>query len=137
MSRALLGLIKGILVGGAVGYGLFVLGSPRGFWVTLACGVVGLLVGLICGRAPWRADTIWTPVLKMFVGLLIGGGAGYLGHRFLQGALDISQLVHHDLKLAFNSGPLLAPAVGVLYGIFVEIDDGASGKNERRPKGLS
>ena len=68
MGRALLGLLKGLIVGGGIGYGLIRLGHDQGVLSYLACGLVGLLVGLICGRAPWRAETIWTPVIKMFFG---------------------------------------------------------------------
>src|SRR3954471_20109874 len=80
--RVIIGLIKGLVVGGAIGFGLLRLG-----WITpavayLACAVVGALVGVVAGRAPWKADTIWTPVLKMIVVAVIGVGLAALGLHF-------------------------------------------------------
>ena len=74
MSRAVLGLIKGLLIGGAASGVLIRLGSDISILAYVSCILVGLLVGLACGRAPWRAETIWTPVLKMVVGAVFGAG---------------------------------------------------------------
>ena len=35
----------------------------------------------------------------------------------------------------FRSGPILAPIIGVLYGIFVEWDDGGGKKDAAREEG--
>ena len=127
--RVIIGLIKGLVVGGAIGYGLLRLG-----WVTpavayLACAVVGALVGVVAGRAPWKAETIWTPALKMIVGALIGVGLAALGLHFAP-AIDVfvKPLQVGLDSVPFRSGPILAPVVGVLYGIFVEWDDGGAKK---------
>src|SRR5579859_4433908 len=86
MLRAIVGLIKGLVVGGGIGYGLLALGWTSAVWVYLACSLVGALVGVVCGRAPWKSETIWTPVVKMIVGALIGVGLCALGRRFLPDA---------------------------------------------------
>src|SRR6187549_1156070 len=50
--RLLIGLVKGAVVGGAVGYGAYYLGLGGAFhWITY--GVIGALVGLLCGRPFW------------------------------------------------------------------------------------
>lgn len=131
MGRALLGLLKGLLVGGAVGYGLLRLGVHGGVLAYLGCAVTGALVGLICGRAPWRAETIWTPVLKMIFGMLVGAGLYALGSRFLPG-LHFS--VQNVGDLALREGALLAPAIGLLYGLFVEVDDGGQAERDKKEK---
>ena len=137
MGRALLGLLKGLLVGGAVGYGLLRLGAHGGFLAYLGCAITGALVGLLCGRAPWRAETIWTPVLKMLFGTLVGAGLYALGSRFLPG---MSFTVHGlpgvtgDAVLGLRDGTLLAPAIGLLYGLFVEVDDGGQGERDKRER---
>ncbi len=137
MGRALLGLIKGLLVGGGVGYALLQLGLSTGLFAYLACGLVGATVGLVCGRAPWRAETIWTPVLKMVFGFGVSVGLYALGSRYLPGHdLTLARLLPAHLPdglggLALGSGPVLAPAIGVVYGTFVEIDDGGAADKER------
>jgi hypothetical protein len=126
MVRVILGLVKGVIVGGAIGYGLLQLGWTGGVLAYLACAVVGALVGVVAGRAPWKAETIWTPVVKMIVGAAIGVGLCAIGFKLLPNpTFHIRQV--GDLEL--HSGPVLAPLIGVLYGIFVEVDDGGKAKD--------
>jgi len=125
MGRALLGLIKGALIGGAIGYCLLKLGNPGGVLVYLCCGIVGAVVGLLCGRAPWHAETIWTPILKVLFGFGIGAGLYALGHRFAP-ALSLT-IQGFTEPTSLRSGATLAPVIGMLYGLFVEVDDGAAG----------
>jgi hypothetical protein len=132
MVRVLIGLIKGSIVGGGVGYGLLRLGASGGLLAYVGCVAVGALVGLVCGRAPWRSDTIWTPIVKMVVGGLIGLGLAFVGTRFLPDAT----LHLQGVDVGTRSAPFLALAVGVLYGIFVEVDDGG-GKPESAPRQLA
>jgi hypothetical protein len=129
-SRFVLGLLKGAVVGGGVGYGLIRLGLLGdsflgGILPYLACGVVGAVVGLVAGRAPWRAETIWTPVIKMVVGGLIGAGMAALGIHFLP---SMTFNIQHVGAVGLASAPVLSVAVGLLYGLFVEIDDGGDDK---------
>lgn len=138
IGRALLGLIKGLIVGGGIGYCLLKLGNPTGFLVYLACGLVGAVVGLLCGRAPWRAETIWTPVLKMVFGLGVGASLYALGHRFIPGLSVTVQGLTEAVPL--SSGAVLSVAIGGLYGLFVEVDDGGSiapaNKGRTKPQSL-
>jgi hypothetical protein len=135
MMRVLLGLVKGLAAGAAVAYLLVQLGvAGSGMVSYLACAAVGALVGVICGRAPWRAETIWTPIVKAIVGGLIGAGLCFVGRRFLPE-------VHFNLAapvgpIGTHDGSFLAIAVGVLYGIFVEVDDGGADKPRSDPPRL-
>ena len=125
MVRVILGLLKGAIIGAAVGYGATRLGVTTGALAFATYAAVGFLVGLICGKAVWRHETLWTPALK---GLF---GAGicallYFGASKLLGGLTMdftAQLGAPDRPLA-QIPLLLAPALGILYGIFVEVDDG-------------
>ena len=80
MVKLLVGLLKGAVIGGAVGYGAFALGDATGFsngWLTY--GVVGMLVGLLVGRPLWslirdKSATTWVGVLKAAFGFGIGCG---------------------------------------------------------------
>ena len=132
MLRVIVGLIKGAVVGGGVAYGLLRLGlgAPSSLVAYLACGVVGALVGVVAGRAPWKAETIWTPVLKMVFGAGIGAGLAWLGLHFLpERSFTVSSLG----AVSLASAPVLSLGVGLLYGLFVELDDGGD-KGEPAPK---
>ncbi len=131
MVRVLFGLLKGAIVGGGVAYGLLRLGLSGNVWAYLACALVGTVVGLVAGRAPWKAETIWTPVLKMVVGAGIGAGLAALGLRVLP---DRSFVVNGLGTLSLAGAPILSVAVGVLYGLFVEIDDGGTATNAKPEK---
>jgi hypothetical protein len=123
MVRVILGLIKGAIVGGGVGFGLLKLGFTGGFFAYVACALVGALVGVVAGRAPWKAETNWTWIVKMIVGAIIGAGLCALGMHFLPAkSFTVTQLG----ELPLQSGPVLAPLIGVLYGVFVEVDDGGN-----------
>ena len=124
MGRALLGLIKGLIVGGGLGYGLLKLGNPDNVLVYIICGLVGAVVGVLCGRPPWRAETFWTPIIKMVFGFGVGAGLYALGHRYVPN-LYVSVQGFAD-SVPLRSGAILATAIGGLYGLFVEVDDGGS-----------
>ncbi len=130
MLRVLLGLLKGLIVGGAIGYGATKLGISGGPLAFATYAIVGFVVGLVCGKAVWRQPTMWTPALKGFI------GAGLLAllywpiSKFLGGV----QIAALNEAVGTPDRPLtqlplaLAPLLGVVYGIFVEVDDG-----ERKP----
>lgn len=124
MLRLLLGLVKGLAIGGAVGYGAYAVGLAGGFhYVTY--GLVGTLVGLLVGRPLWshlrdRSSTIWTPILKGIVGFAIGAGLYALVGR-VWGGFDLT-LAGETRSLA-DWQPVLGAAIGGLYGAFVELDD--------------
>ena len=130
MLRVILGLVKGLIVGGGVGFGLIKLGLGNYGWAAyLACIVVGAVVGVVCGRAPWKSETIWTPVVKLVVGAIIGAGLCALGRSVLPSfELHTASLLGADVLT--TGGGFLAAAVGVLYGVFVEVDDG--GKSDAK-----
>lgn len=131
MLRAIIGLVKGLIVGGGIGFALLKLGWEGSFWAYVGCALVGALVGVVCGRAPWKSETIWTPVVKMIVGAIIGGGLCALGRHFLP---DAALPKVQDVALTIRSGSFLAAAIGVLYGMFVEIDDGGKAAAEKDGK---
>lgn len=127
--RVIVGLVKGLIVGGGVGYAILRLGWTSAALAYVGCAVVGALVGVVAGRAPWKAETIWTPVLKMIVGALIGIGLAALGLHFGPASEVYVKPLNLGLEhVPFRSGAILAPIIGVLYGVFVEWDDGGSKK---------
>lgn len=131
MLRVLLGILKGGVVGAAVGFAAWKAGLGGGAAGWFIYGAVGFLVGIVCGKPLWRQETLWTPVLKGLFGVLIALGLTWLGRKFL-GDFHLPL----PANLGLPDGPLVhtpvlfAPLVGIVYGLFVEIDDGDRKKAE-------
>lgn len=131
--RLILGLIKGIIVGGAVGFGAYRLGMDGG-WNWLTYGVVGSLVGLLVGRPFWshlvdKNSTVVVSVLKGIVGFGIGAGLYALVAK-VWGGMDITiSALEAQPRNLYDWQFLLGAGIGGLYGAWVEIDDApAKGK---------
>ena len=127
MLRLVLGVLKGAIVGAAVGYGAWKLGlgGALGFVVY---GLVGALVGVICGKPLWRQETLFTPLLKSIVGFAIGVGLFYGARKILGGMhLAIATGLGAPDRPLIEVPFLLAPLIGLIYGAFVEVDDGSGG----------
>jgi hypothetical protein len=137
--RLVLGLLKGGVVGGALGWVAFKLGVTSGAAAVVTYAVIGALVGMVCGKPPWRQDTFWTSALKGIGGLIVGGLLYWGGSKLLGG-------VHLSLPAGLGAPPdrsvaqlpiLLGPLVGALWGAFVEVDDGgakaAADKSKSKP----
>ena len=125
MLRVVLGLIKGGIIGAAVGFGAWKVGFTVGVLAVAAFGAIGALVGVLGGKPLWRQETIWTSIIKAVVGagLSIGlyfGAHKLLGSTHLAFATGLGAPDQPFVDLPF----LLGPVIGALYGIFVEVDDG-------------
>jgi hypothetical protein len=130
--RLILGLLKGAIIGGGLGFGFMQAGSltQLSFMPFVLFGLIGALVGFIAGKPFWRHETIWTPVVKAIFGALIGIGLYYLAHRFL-GNLQLGFL---GSGMTLGSAPyVLGAVIGAVYGIFVEIDDGGKDQSPKKP----
>lgn len=118
--RVLLGLLKGGIIGGGLGFGFYQL-ELGGVLTWILYGVIGALVGFIAGRPFWRHDTIWTPVVKAVVGVALCIGLYALVSR----VFGDPQLSFIGPTVTVTSLPYVFGAVvGVIYGVFVEVDDG-------------
>jgi hypothetical protein len=133
MVRLLLGLIKGALIGGGLGFLAFQLGLGGG-WGYVIYGLVGFAVGLVVGRPIWshlldKSSTVWTSVLKGLFGFGVGAGLYALAAKALGDPI---------LALAGESRPLTAwtylfgGLVGALYGAWVELDDAPAPKPDSK-----
>ena len=131
MKAVVLGILKGAVIGGAVGYGAYRLGLGGGAWKILIYGTVGLLVGLFCGRPIWqnliaKEHTVWSSVLKGVFGFGVCIGLYALAHNALgDPSIEVASVGRHpvtDLTYVF------APIVGILWGLLVEIDDALDAK---------
>lgn len=115
-----MGILKGAVIGGAVGYGAYALGTATGFanpWLTY--GVIGALVGLIAGRPIWslirdKNATSWVSILKAAFGFGIGCGLYALVAKvWSPGKLMIAE---YDV---FSWPVTVGAAIGAVYGGFV------------------
>jgi hypothetical protein len=142
MVRVLLGLVKGGIVGAVVGFAASRVGFGAGATAWLVYGAVGFLVGIVCGKPPWRQETIWTSVVKGVIGLVVCMGLFWVARKVFGGMQAPAQLL---ASLGVSEGQalvsvpaLLGPVIGMLYGVFVEVDDGGksapTGKGQAKPE---
>ena len=127
--RVILGILKGGIIGGGLGFGFMQLGSlsKAGFMQYLLYGLIGAIVGFVAGRPFWKHDTIWTPVVKAVVGFGICLGI----YALVAKAFGDPTLSFVGPNVTVSSLPYaLGAAVGVIYGVFVEVDDGGKKKAE-------
>jgi len=125
MLRVLLGLLKGAIVGGALGYGATRLGVTSGALAYATYAIVGFVVGLVGGKAVWRQQTLWTPALKGIFGALICVGLYWVASKFMGGIklAAVNDAVGTPDRPLAQLPLVLAPILAVVYGVFVEVDD--------------
>ena len=131
--RLILGLLKGVIIGGGLGFGFKYLGSlgEQGFMKYILYAAIGALVGFIAGKPFWRHETIWTPVVKAIVGAGICVGL----YALVSKALGDPKLAFIGPDVTATSLPyVFGAAVGAVYGIFVEVDDGGKDKGGGKAK---
>lgn len=130
MLKLVVGILKGAVIGGALGYGAFTLGNATGFdspWVTY--GLIGALVGLFVGRSLLslirdKNATAWVAILKGAFGFGIGCGLyALIAKAWSPAALYVSG---YDI---FTWPVTLGGAIGAVYGGFVELDDAIGEKD--------
>ncbi len=138
--RLLLGLLKGGLIGGLVGYGL----AAAGFGVSAAliaypvAAVVGILVALFAGRPVWAEDSRIQIYLKMGVGALFAPGLLFLARRFLTMGLPFDASVLpgvSKLQSAPSLGMFAVSAlamVGAVLAAFYDADNSPSEEAEKK-----
>jgi hypothetical protein len=122
--KLLVGLLKGAVIGGAVGYGAYALWQATEFsnaWLTF--GLVGALVGLLVGRPIWsllrdKDATTVVALLKAAFGFGIGCGL----YALVAKAWNPSAWMIADQNV-MAWPPSLGGAIGAVYGAFVEVDD--------------
>jgi hypothetical protein len=131
--KLFIGMLKGAVIGGGVGYGAYALNLSGGFhWITY--GVIGALIGLLVGRPLWSliADknaTSVAGVLKAVFGFGVGVGLYALVAK-AWGGFEIT--VGSDTRWLHEWQPILGGAIGAVWGGLVELDD-ASGEKPEKP----
>ncbi len=137
MTKLLVGILKGLVVGGALGYGAYALGNAAHFynpWLTF--GVIGAVIGLVVGRPIWslikdKDQTNWIAVIKAAFGFGIGCGL----YALIAKVWSPSAWVIAGFGDVFSHPASVGGAIGAVYGGFVELDD-AIGDPPKKQKTL-
>lgn len=135
-KRLLLGMLKGLIIGGALGALLhFALGvtTVTGIGAYLLYAAVGAVAGVLSGKAPWKPGAWVEALLKGGFGLGLGAGLYALANWLFTSPVDIPQVGAGGL---FASHPLLfAPALAAVYAGLVELDNTGE-EEESAPTGV-
>ena len=138
MVKLLVGLLKGAVIGGAVGYGAYALGTSTGFynaWLTM--GLIGALVGLFVGKPLWALlkDKNQTNIIAIIKGVFgFGVGCGLYALYAKAWGPDAELFGEIAGNRVAYWPPILGGAIGAVYGGFVELDDsiGDDGSTPKR-----
>jgi hypothetical protein len=133
--KLLVGLLKGAVIGGGIGYGAYALADATGFanpWLTY--GVIGAFVGLFVGRPLWslirdQSSTTFTALLKAAFGFGVGCGLYAIVAKSWNPSLEIATIPN-----VFAWPPALGGAIGAIYGAFVEVDDAVGDAKDAKAK---
>lgn len=133
LKRLGLGLLKGLLIGGAIGAGL-----QYGLGWTSAAGLLGFLVamgaagtaGVFAGKAPWLEGAWIEASLKGMVGVGLGALA-YWGLTYVPFEVPYPGLAGTHAIGALPA--VFAPAIAGIYGALVELDN--TGDDQDASKG--
>ncbi|HRC55096.1 MAG: hypothetical protein IPI49_32755 [Myxococcales bacterium] len=125
MFKLLIGILKGSILGGALGYGAYALGQPGAWFAWVTYGVIGALVGLVVGRPLWSliADknaTSFAAILKAIFGAAVAIGLYALARKFGSG-VELTLLGETRALPAWQ--PIMGAAIGGLWGGIIELDD--------------
>ena len=124
MFRLLIGLLKGAIIGGGIGYGAYAAGMTGGFhWVTY--GLIGAVIGLLVGRPIWshladKTSTVWTSIIKAVFGFGIGVGLYALVAK-AWGGFDLT--IAEETRNLYDWQYILGAAIGAVFGAWIELDD--------------
>jgi len=136
LLRLILGLFKGAVIGGAVGFGAYGIGLTGGFnWVTY--GLVGVMVGLLVGRPIWshlmdKKSTAVVSILKAVVGYGVCVGI-YAIVAKAWGGFDLT--IADETRNLYNWQYILGAGIGAIYGAWVELDDAPPAEKKQLKEG--
>jgi len=133
--RFLLVLLKGGGVGAGLGAGLWALfphGAPTALEYILYA-LVGATAGALCGTPPWRKGAWIGAILKGVVGVGVGVGIFALVRNYVNIPIPLPMFAADQQTLSHEYF-LLAPVIGVIYGLLIEADDGGKTAAEEYAK---
>jgi hypothetical protein len=129
VPKLLIGMLKGLVIGGALGYGAYALDLTGGFhWLTY--GLVGMFVGFLVGKPLWsliidKESTFLIGMLKGLFGFGVGVGL-YAIVAKAWGGFPLT--INGERHMIYDWQMILGGAIGAVYGGFVELDDAVDDK---------
>ncbi|NUQ75989.1 MAG: hypothetical protein HUU21_20810 [Polyangiaceae bacterium] len=137
LGRLLIGLVKGLLIGGLLGFGLakLGLGAPIALVAYPAAALAGILVGLVAGKPIWAKDAKIEAGMKAFVGAILGAGLMFAARRWLtmevtlplQGLVEAKAMSGALGTLALTSLAMITALLGGFYEADNNPDEGEGG----------
>ena len=144
LGRLIVGILKGLIVGGLIGFGLVKLGYavPPAVIAYIAASVAGVVIGLIAGKPIWAPDAKIEAGMKAFVGALLGAGLMFAARKWLievplvlpdpaTRALGIAHASEQALTLGTFAMTSLAMVAAVLGG-FYDADNTPEPEGEKK-----
>jgi hypothetical protein len=141
LARLIVGIIKGLVVGGLLGLGFLQLGfASFPLWVALlAAALSGIVIGLVAGKPIWAKDARIEAGMKATVGAILGAGLMFAAHRYLTMELPNGLLALLGVMtkgIALGHFPITALAtVTALLGGFYEADNTPEPEGETKSEG--
>lgn len=87
LGRLLVGIVKGLVLGALIGFGLLQISSalafPGAVVAYVAAAATGVLIGLIAGKPIWAKDAKIEAGMKAAVGALLGVGLMFAARKWL------------------------------------------------------
>lgn len=136
LGRLLFGIVKGLIVGGLLGFALAKMGfiAPGAIVAYLGAAVTGVLIGLVAGKPIWAKDAKIEAGMKAVVGALLGAGLMWAVRRWLGGipvpvslgSLAAPNLSLHEASTYGTVGGLALtslPVVSAVLGAFYDVDN--------------
>ena len=129
IGRLLVGILKGLVLGALVGFGLVKIGMafPGAVVAYLAAAVTGVLIGLIAGKPIWAKDAKIEAGMKAVVGAILGAGLMFAARKWLGAQVPAGLLtaVHVDAPadaatatMGYFGMTSLAAIAGLLGGFY-------------------
>jgi hypothetical protein len=133
-KRALIGLVKGLLIGGVAalilikGLGVVVFGALMAYPIAV---LIGILTGLVAGKPIWAQDGRIEGALKAVAGAIVAGGLMFAIRTWLNPAVDLGSFGAAGIgQLPAVSLPMIATALAVLF----ELDNTGPPPEQVSPK---
>ncbi|MDP3277092.1 MAG: hypothetical protein Q8Q09_18010 [Deltaproteobacteria bacterium] len=125
VKRLVLGLLKGLVIGGALGALFFlVLGiNGSGALAYVLAGLAAAIAGIFAGQPPWRQGAWVGTILKGTFGLGVGAALYWVVQRFL-GGVPIPALGSVSASTIAEAPIAFMPIVAAVYSMLIELDDG-------------
>ncbi len=140
LKRLLVGVLKGIVVGGGLGALMSIVlhrGPLFGGFAYVFYGLLGAVTGAVAGKALWKPGAWIEALLRGVFGIAVGCGLYALASAFLTlKGIDLTAL-HPSLTAPdrlVQQPIVLAPMLAVVYASLIELDNDGKGDDASTAK---